>query len=52
MSIKDKSSIILTFKKSIYLEEAYKLIKLIDSTIHLLILSKKRHKKTNIYDYK
>lgn len=52
MSIKDKSSIILTFKKSIDLEEAYKLIKLIDSTIHLLILSKKRHKKTNIYDYK
>ena len=52
MSIKDKSSIILTFKKSIELEEVYKLIKLIDSTIHLLTLSTKRHKKTNIYDYK
>lgn len=52
ISIQDKSSIILTLKKSINLEEAYKLIKLIDSTIHLLILSKKRHRKINIYDYK
>ena len=52
MSIKDKSCIILTFKKSINIEEAYKIIKLIDSTIHLLIMSKKRHKKINIYDYR
>lgn len=52
MSIKDKSCIIITFKKGINIEEAYKLIKLIDSTIHLLIMSKKRHKKTNLFDYK
>lgn len=52
ISITDKSSIMITCKKSINLNEAYKIIKLIDSTIHLLILSKKRHKKTDIYDYK
>ena len=52
MGIKDKSSIILTFRKAVKLEDVYKIIKLIDSTIHLLILTKKRHKKNDVYDFK
>lgn len=50
--IQDKSSIVLKFKKGITLDEAYKIITLLDSTIHLIILTKKRHRKIEITDFK
>lgn len=51
ISIIDRSSIILKFRKSINISEVYKLIQLLDSTIHLLVLTKKRHRRINIFDY-
>lgn len=52
IKIKDKSKIIINFKKAIDIQEVYKLVKMLDSTIHLLMLTRKRHNKIDIYDYK
>lgn len=51
ITVQDKSSIVLKFKKGITIDEAYKIMTLLDSTLHLIILTKKRHRKIEIMDF-
>lgn len=50
--IQQDNSIVLKFKKGIYLNSAYRLINILDTVIHLMTLTYKSHNKIELKDFR
>ena len=52
ITIQQNNSIVLKFKKGIYLNSAYRLINILDTVIHLMTLTYKSHNKIELKDFR